>query len=105
MRPTIRAMYPNLKNTDISGVLAQHWKTASEESKRPHLDRELQEREKYHEDMAKWKEEVLNTSDGNRDETGESLDDADYGLDFFNSLWADGNRSISITFYLFLYFP
>ena len=50
-------MYPDLKNTDISGVLAQKWHNASEEEKRPHLERELREREKYHEDMAQWKEE------------------------------------------------
>ena len=48
-------MYPDLKNTDISGVLAQKWHNASEEEKRPHLERELREREKYHEDMAQWK--------------------------------------------------
>ena len=92
MRPTIRAMYPNLKNTDISGVLAQHWKSASEESKRPHLDRELQEREKYHEDMAKWKDEVMNSVDDSRGVPGESLEEGDYGIDFFNSLWSEGNR-------------
>eukprot|EP01040_Poterioochromonas_malhamensis_P011768 gene11768-12840_t len=57
MRPQIRAMYPELKNTDISGVLAQKWHSANEDEKRPHIERELKEREKYHEDMAHWKEE------------------------------------------------
>lgn len=55
MRPQIREEFPDLKNTDISGVLAQRWKEASEEEKRPHLEREMREREKYHDDMAKWK--------------------------------------------------
>ena len=56
MRPHIRAQYPNLKNTDVSSVLAQRWHEASEEEKRPHIERELRDREKYHEDMAAWKE-------------------------------------------------
>jgi hypothetical protein len=56
MRPEIRALYPNLKNTDVSSVLAQRWHEASEEAKRPHIERELKDREKYHEDMAHWKE-------------------------------------------------
>lgn len=60
MRPEIRGQYPNLKNTDVSSVLAQKWHEASEEEKRPHIERELRDREKYHEDMAAWKEgEVL----------------------------------------------
>ena len=62
MRPLIRTKHPDLKNTDISGVLAKQWKNASEEEKRPHLEKELKEREKYHEDMARWKEEVLQTA-------------------------------------------
>jgi HMG (high mobility group) box len=56
MRPEIRAQYPNLKNTDVSSVLAQRWHEASEEEKRPHIERELRDREKYHEEMAAWKE-------------------------------------------------
>jgi len=58
MRPQVRAKHPDLKNTDISGVLAQLWREGTEEEKAPHINRELREREKYHEDMVKWKEEV-----------------------------------------------
>jgi hypothetical protein len=57
MRPFIRAQYPNLKNTDVSSLLAKQWHAASFEEKKPHIERELREREKYHEDMSKWKEE------------------------------------------------
>ena len=56
MRPEIRLQYPHLKNTDVSSVLAQKWHEASDEAKRPHIERELRDREKYHEDMAAWKE-------------------------------------------------
>ena len=57
MRPEIRAQYPNLKNTDVSSVLAQKWHEATDEAKRPHIERELKDREKYHEEMARWKAE------------------------------------------------
>lgn len=63
MRPQVRAKYPELKNTDISGVLAQLWKQGTEEEKAPHIDRELREREKYHEDMTKWKEEAIHQAE------------------------------------------
>lgn len=57
MRSEIRLQYPNLKNTDVSSVLAQKWHEASDEAKRPHIERELKDREKYHKDMARWKAE------------------------------------------------
>ena len=58
MRPKLRDENPGLKNTDISTLLAQRWHNAAEEEKRPHIERELRDREKYHDNMAKWKEEV-----------------------------------------------
>ena len=57
MRPEVRLKYPDLKNMELSSLLAQMWKDASEEVKRPHTERESKEREKYHEEMAKWKED------------------------------------------------
>eukprot|EP01035_Chromulina_nebulosa_P022209 gene22209-28758_t len=45
MRPTIRAQQPNLKNSDISSVLASQWRTASNEEKQPHIEKELKDRE------------------------------------------------------------
>lgn len=56
MRPEVRQRFPNLKNMELSQLLAQMWKDASEEVKRPYAERESKEREKYHEEMAKWKE-------------------------------------------------
>ena len=66
MRPEIRAQHPNLKNTDVSSVLAQKWHEASEEEKRPHIQRELKDREKYHRDMARWKEDEHDRSEANK---------------------------------------
>lgn len=63
MRPSIRAQQPQLKNTEISSVLADRWRSASEEEKRPHLEKEVIEREKYHHEMVRWKEEEGHRSD------------------------------------------
>ena len=63
MRPEVRAQYPDMKNTDISGLLAKKWHQASEEEKKPYLVKELKEREKYHEDMGKWKQQVEDSKD------------------------------------------
>ena len=66
MRPEIRAQHPNLKNTDVSSVLAQKWHEASDEEKRPHIQRELKDREKYHRDMARWKEDEHDRSEAHK---------------------------------------
>jgi hypothetical protein len=58
MRPEIRALHPNMTNTDVSSILAQKWHEASDEDKRPHIERGNRDREKYHEDMAVWKEGI-----------------------------------------------
>ena len=57
MRQTVRSQYPTLKNIDISSVLAQMWRDAAEEVKRPYLEQEQKDRSGYHEKMMKWKEE------------------------------------------------
>lgn len=56
-RKILKANNPSLKNTDISRVLGDMWRKTSDEEKRPHLERESREREKYKEDMSQWKEE------------------------------------------------
>lgn len=79
MRPEIRLQYPNMKNTDVSSVLADKWHEATEEEKRPHIERELKDREKYHEDMARWKEDEhdrLEASKAQRVADQAAMDDA-----------------------------
>jgi hypothetical protein len=46
-----------LKNTEISKLLGQAWKNSSQEVRRPHIERELREREVYKRKVAKWREE------------------------------------------------
>lgn len=55
MRPRVRDEMPGLKNSDVSVVLAQRWRDASETEKRPHQERERWDRQKYYQDLAVWK--------------------------------------------------
>ena len=55
MRAEIREKNPTIQNAKLSATLAQLWREASEETKRPHIERESREREKYQEEMVRWK--------------------------------------------------
>jgi len=48
---------PELKNTDISRILGNMWRDASEDEKRPYVEKEKAEREKYKIEMEQWKKE------------------------------------------------
>eukprot|EP00566_Odontella_aurita_P012505 CAMPEP_0113589932 /NCGR_PEP_ID=MMETSP0015_2-20120614/36374_1 /TAXON_ID=2838 /ORGANISM="Odontella" /LENGTH=479 /DNA_ID=CAMNT_0000496029 /DNA_START=1168 /DNA_END=2607 /DNA_ORIENTATION=- /assembly_acc=CAM_ASM_000160 len=53
-RKKIKAKNPGMKNTEISQVLGQMWRNASDEEKRPHTEIEEVERAKYKIAIAKW---------------------------------------------------
>jgi hypothetical protein len=55
-RSIIKAQNPGLKNTEISRVLGQMWKSAPQEERSPHIEHEKGEREKYKVQMAAWRE-------------------------------------------------
>ena len=57
MRAQVRADHPNTKNTDISKLLAERWRQASEEEKRPFIELEKEQRTQYKEAMAAWLEQ------------------------------------------------
>ncbi len=46
-RGIIQAQYPTMKNTEVSRILGEMWSSATEEERRPHIEREIFEREKY----------------------------------------------------------
>lgn len=46
-RKTIKAKYPTMKNTEISSMLGEQWRNATEEERRPHIETEMRERTKY----------------------------------------------------------
>jgi high mobility group protein B3 len=56
-RRAIKDANPSLKNTEVSRILGDLWRNATDEDKKPHVDRELLEREKYKVSIADWREE------------------------------------------------
>jgi high mobility group protein B3 len=56
-RRAIKEENPSLKNTEVSRILGDLWRNATDKEKKPHVDRELLEREKYKVSIADWREE------------------------------------------------
>jgi len=54
-RQEIKNLNPGTKNTEISRILGQLLHTMPEEKKRPHIEREIVERERYKTAMAEWR--------------------------------------------------
>jgi hypothetical protein len=73
MRPKIRQEFPGMKNADVSVVLAQRWRAASDAEKKPHVDQEKQDRQKYYRDLAVFKaaeEERIREEEADRKRQG-----------------------------------
>lgn len=59
MRSILHKENPQLKNTEISTILSQRWKALTEEEKKPFVEQELIEREKYHQNMKEYREKMV----------------------------------------------
>ncbi|EEC51899.1 predicted protein, partial [Phaeodactylum tricornutum CCAP 1055/1] len=46
-RSDLKKKHPEIKNTEVSRLLGEMWRSASEEQRKPHVDKEKAEREKY----------------------------------------------------------
>lgn len=55
-RQRIKAENPEMPNTEVSRILGDLWANASEEEKRPHIEKEARERAKYNEEIAIWRD-------------------------------------------------
>ncbi len=55
-RKELKASNPSLKNTEISRILGDLWRKTSDDEKKPFIEQEEVEREKYKERMAEWRE-------------------------------------------------
>jgi high mobility group protein B1 len=53
-RAMVKAQYPSADSTEISRILAQMWKEASEDERKEHIDKEHVLREEHKADMAEW---------------------------------------------------
>jgi len=56
-RSRIKEKNPDMKNTEVSKILGDLWRNSTEEERRPYVENEKVEREKYKAAMSKWKEE------------------------------------------------
>lgn len=56
-RKLVKKENPNIKNTDISRLLGEMWRNASDREKSPFIEQELRERAIFHKNTAKFREE------------------------------------------------
>eukprot|EP00551_Chaetoceros_affinis_P020182 CAMPEP_0203717114 /NCGR_PEP_ID=MMETSP0092-20131115/1697_1 /ASSEMBLY_ACC=CAM_ASM_001090 /TAXON_ID=426623 /ORGANISM="Chaetoceros affinis, Strain CCMP159" /LENGTH=437 /DNA_ID=CAMNT_0050595877 /DNA_START=52 /DNA_END=1365 /DNA_ORIENTATION=- len=56
-RKAIKDKHPNMKNTEISSILGEQWRNATEEERRPHIEMEQRERLKYRVALEKFNRE------------------------------------------------
>lgn len=56
-RRQIKEENPHMKNTEVSRLLGEMWRGASEEERRPHVEKEKHEREKYKIAIANWRKD------------------------------------------------
>jgi HMG (high mobility group) box len=93
-RRQIKEANPNMRNTEISRVLGELWRNASDDVKLPHVEREKQEREKYKVAIADWRTEYNQKVD---DQQKQQADQVQY---FSNSFYGteQSHESSSITY-------
>lgn len=56
-RKQLKDENPTMKNTEVSRLLGEIWRNATEEERRPHVEKEKEEREKYKIAIAQWRKE------------------------------------------------
>lgn len=56
-RRQIKDANPSMKNTEVSRLLGEMWRNAPEEERRPHIEKEKEEREKYKVAISDWRKE------------------------------------------------
>lgn len=56
-RKKVREENPDVSNTDVSRLLGEMWRNATDKEKAPYVETEIMERKKYKEVMRKWREE------------------------------------------------
>jgi hypothetical protein len=67
-RAEVKEKHPNIGNAEISRILAQMWKDASEEERKDHVDKEFKLRQEYKLAIAKWRTNSANEMQAARKE-------------------------------------
>jgi HMG (high mobility group) box len=72
-RSQLKQQNPELKNTEVSRLLGDLWRNATEEARRPFVEKELEEREKYKIAIAGWRKEAEARQEAQRRVKAEQL--------------------------------
>jgi len=72
-RSQIKAANPDMRNTQVSRILGEMWRNLSDEERRPHVEKEKGEREKYKIATAEWKKEHEAKQEAQRKSDAEQL--------------------------------
>mmetsp|Transcript_1761 Transcript_1761/g.3083 ORF Transcript_1761/g.3083 Transcript_1761/m.3083 type:complete len:389 (-) Transcript_1761:267-1433(-) len=70
-RRRIKENNPSIRNTEVSRILGEMWRNASEDERRPHIEKEKEEREKYKVAIAKWREDYEKKMEDQRKQQAE----------------------------------
>lgn len=63
----MQAANPTMKNTEVSRLLGDIWRTMTPEEKAPHLEFEMKARGEYKAALAEWKKQVQDQHDAQKD--------------------------------------
>lgn len=73
-RRQIKEENPTIRNTEVSRILGELWRNASEEEKRPHVEKEKEEREKYKIAIADWRKDYEKKMEEQRKQQAEQAE-------------------------------
>lgn len=57
-RTLLKKQHPEMKNTEVSRLLGEMWRNAPDSERRPHIDKEKEERDKYKFAIAAWRKDA-----------------------------------------------
>jgi len=80
-RRQIKEENPTIRNTEVSRILGELWRNSSDEEKRPHVEKEKEEREKYKIAIAEWRKEFEKKMEKQRKQQAEQ---AEYMNNMYN---------------------
>ena len=65
-RQEIKEKNPEMKNTEISRILGDMWRSLTDEERRPFIEKEKEEREKYKVAIAEWRKNAAEKKEAER---------------------------------------
>ena len=72
-RRQIKQENPSIRNTEVLRILGELWKNASVKEKRPHVEKEKKEWEKYKIAIAEWRKEFKKKMENQKQQQAEQM--------------------------------